>query len=192
MIRTPKADEGAEPGDVIRFYINGMEAQATGDNVWTKNGDSWTVCLEAGEFNKVCDLLAGWNLVSWSVDTESDDIEDALAPIADHIELVLGFEQGGLTYDPNLPQFSTLWEVDHLSGYWIKVDADVTLEMTGAPVSAATPIPVTMGWNLVSYLPNFSLPTETLCSRSGTMSWSPSASTTAVWCTCRATRSTTR
>jgi len=163
-----EGDQGAEPGDNIRFFINGVEAQAYGETVWTTNGDSWQVCLEGGEFTTECQLHEGWNLVSWRIDTESDYIEDALASIADHIELVLGFEQGGLTFDPNLPQFSTLWNVDHLSGYWIKVDADVTLEMTGAAVAVSTPIPVTAGWNLVAYLPDYSMPiTDALQSLDG-------------------------
>lgn len=150
-------DEGADPGDNIRFFVNGMEAQAHGETIWTEMFDSWQVCLEAGEITIYCDLHEGWNLVSWSVDHESDYILDALASIDECLELVLGFEHGGLTYDPNYPVFSTLWEVDHLSGYWIKVNCDITLEISGAPVSGSTPIQVYSGWNLVSYLPDFGM-----------------------------------
>ncbi len=153
---TPE-DEGADPDDNIRFFVNGMEAQAFGETMWTANGDSWEVCLDAGEVTIYCDLHEGWNLVSWRVDHESDYILDALASIDECLELVLGFEHGGLTYDPNEPFFSTLWEVDHLSGYWIKVSCDITLEISGAPVSGSTPIEVYSGWNLVSYLPDFGM-----------------------------------
>ncbi|MEA2031271.1 MAG: T9SS type A sorting domain-containing protein, partial [candidate division Zixibacteria bacterium] len=156
---TPE-DEGADPGDTIRFFINGFEAETDVEPVWTANGDSWQVCLDAGEITKTCDLLAGWNLVSWSVDQEEDYIVDALSSLGDTLEVVMGFEQGALTYDPDLPQFSTLWYVDHLSGYWIKVSDSATLEITGDRVSMATPIEVTSGWNLVSYLPDFSLPVD--------------------------------
>jgi len=154
-------DEGAEPGDNIRFFVNGMEAQAFGETIWTEFLDSWEVCLEAGEITIYCDLHEGWNLVSWRVDHESDYILDALASIDGCLDLVLGFEQGALTFDPNLPIFSTLWEVDHLSGYWIKVSCDITLEISGAPISASTPIEVYTGWNLVSYLPDYGMGIET-------------------------------
>ncbi|MFH2047877.1 MAG: T9SS type A sorting domain-containing protein, partial [bacterium] len=153
-------DEGAEPGNNIRFFVNGMEVQAYGETIWTENGDSYQVCLEAGDVTVYCDLHEGWNLVSWRVDHESDYILDALTSIDGCLELVLGFEQGALTYDPNLPVFSTLWQVDHLSGYWIKVSCDITLEISGAPVSASTPIEVYHGWNLVSYLPDFGMGIE--------------------------------
>jgi hypothetical protein len=155
-----EGDQGAEPGDTITLFVNGVEAIATGNNVWTQNGDSWEVCLEAGlVVTKYCDLQEGWNLVSWNVDHESDYIEDVIQSISDCVELVLGFEQGGLTYDPDLPEFSTLWYVDHLSGYWIKTSCATTLEVTGAVVPASTPIPLSAGWNLVSYLPDFSMST---------------------------------
>jgi len=155
-----EGDQGAEPGDEIRFFINGVEAEATGNTLWANAPTvPQMVCLNLDVCRQVCDLTAGWNLVSWSIDTESDDIEAALASIAPHIQLVLGFEQGGLTYDPTLPQFSTLWYVDHLSGYWIKVDADVEMVIEGNCANVSTPITVTPGWNLVSYLPHVAMPT---------------------------------
>jgi hypothetical protein len=36
---------------------------------------------------------------------------------------------------------------------------DTCLEITGMPVPISTPIPICQGWNLVSYLPDFALPT---------------------------------
>ncbi len=90
-----------------------------------------------------------------------------MASIYDCVEVVLGFEQGGLAFVPTLPEFSTLNSVDHLSGYWIKVKTgcQATLEVTGSLVPITTPIDVTAGWNLVSYLPIDALPvTDALAS----------------------------
>jgi len=122
----------------------------------------WNVCLEAGLPTKVCELVPGWNLVSWNLETATNSIEEVLASISGQYDVVLGFEQGGLTYDPDFLQFSTLWQVDHLSGYWIRINdpAGATLEITGAPVPASMPIPLTNGWNLVSYLPEMAMATE--------------------------------
>ncbi|MBU8933230.1 MAG: T9SS type A sorting domain-containing protein [candidate division Zixibacteria bacterium] len=154
-------DEGADPGEIIRFFINNEYwAQTDVEAIWQDPLESWQVCLSVGEITKTCDLLEGWNLVSWSVDHEDDYILDALSSLGDTLLIVVGFEQGGLIYDAALPQFSTLWYVDHLSGYWIKVSENVTLEMTGVTVSPATPIEVTAGWNLVSYLPDYAMPVE--------------------------------
>ena len=157
----------AEDGDVIRFYINGLLAVTSPQNPMFYDADlpsesPWNVCLEAGLPIKVCELVPGWNLVSWNLETATNNIEEVLASISGQYDVVLGFEQGGLTYDPDFLQFSTLWQVDHLSGYWIRINdpAGAKLEITGAPVPASMPIPLTNGWNLVSYLPEMAMATE--------------------------------
>ena len=154
------ADEGAEIGDIIRIYVNGIEANPSTVPTWTGNGDAHEICLDVGGvMTHSCDLMEGWNLVSWSVDTEVDDIEALLGAYAADIDVVLGFEQGGLTWDPEMPMFSTLFSADHLSGYWIKTKRSFTLEITGMPVPKTTPIPIDNGWNLISYLPDYNLNT---------------------------------
>jgi len=95
-----------------------------------------------------------WNLISWDVDTENDSLEVLLSGILPDVSVVLGFEEGGLTYDPTWPQFSSLQLMDHFHGYWIRTEAASTLDITGATVPDSTPIQLEQGWNLVSYLPD--------------------------------------
>jgi len=152
-------DAGATTGDRIDFFINQIPAVATGDVIYPAEYAQMEVCLEVrGTVEKECTLFEGWNLISWNVNTDSDDILTVLAPIMDYVDVVLGFEQGGLTFDPDLQAFSTLWNVDHLSGYWVRIEgiAEVTLNLSGLPVIETTPIPLTAGWNLVSFLPETS------------------------------------
>ena len=157
---TQFGDDGAVTGDNIRFTINGMDAIATGNTIYPVDYTMIEVCLEVrGEIIKECILAEGWNLVSWNVNTDTDGILDVLGPYMNCIDVILGFERGGLTFDPDLQQFSTLWSVDHLSGYWVKVKpgCPVTLAITGLPVPVTAPISVYQGWNLVSYLPEGAL-----------------------------------
>jgi PKD repeat protein len=154
---TAGIDEGAEAGDIIRLYVNGIEAFPMVTPIWTGNGGVHEVCLDiSNDVPHACHLVEGWNLVSWNVDTEIDSIESVMASISDKIDVVLAFENGGLTWDPDLPLFSNLSFVDHLSGYWIRTNDEVTLEISGRAVPATTPISVDKGWNLVSYLPSHS------------------------------------
>ncbi|MBI5267621.1 MAG: cadherin-like domain-containing protein [candidate division Zixibacteria bacterium] len=153
-------DDGAVAGDNIKFYVNGIQALTTGNTEYPGDYAKVQVCLEYGAtITQTCQLQEGWNLVSWPVQTKSKEVLTVLGPYMNCIDVILGFEQGGLTYDPTLPDFSTLWDVDHFSGYWIKVKqgCPVTLEIEGLPVPMNTPIPVTTGWNLVSYLPKWNL-----------------------------------
>jgi hypothetical protein len=98
-------------------------------------------------------LHKGWNLISWDVDTPDDDIETIIKDIKGCIDIVLGFEQGAATYDPTLSQFSTLTTLDHLHGYWFRMNCDTTLCVAGTKVAPHTPIDLEQNWNLVSYLP---------------------------------------
>jgi hypothetical protein len=152
---TTEEDDGADPGDEITFYVNGYLANASGMTIWTEKGDFNEACLEVLPTETVCITLhEGWNLISWNVDTPDDYIETLLDPVMECVEVVLGFEQGGFTYDPDLTDFSTLWDLDHFHGFWVKMDCEMELCVTGAPVSATTPIELEQGWNLVSYLPD--------------------------------------
>ncbi len=99
-------------------------------------------------------LSAGWNLISWDVDTPEDLVGVLLSDIMSDLVVVLGFEGGGLTYDPDWPQFSTLGYLDHLHGYWMKSLMENTLSLTGVVVPGDSPIVMEAGWNLISYLPD--------------------------------------
>lgn len=168
-------DDGALTGDMISFFVNGMPAVADGDVIYPAEYAEVMVCLSVGDVvTQECTLTEGWNLVSWRIDTESDHIQTVLGPYMNNIDVILGFERGGLTYDPDLTQFSTLWSVDHLSGYWIRVKEGMgfTLAIEGTAVPVSTPIPVTTGWNLVSYLPEVTMePVDALVSLDGILQW---------------------
>jgi hypothetical protein len=108
---------------------------------------------EKGDVTRCLALHKGWNLISWNVDTPDDDIETIIKDIKGCIDVVLGFEQGAASYDPGLSQFSTLTALDHLHGYWFRMDCDTVLCVTGPKVAPNTPIDLEQSWNLVSYLP---------------------------------------
>ncbi len=113
-----------------------------------------TITDEPQEETRCIALHEGWNLISWNVDTEDDDIEAIIADIKGCVDGIFGFEAGAATYDPNLPQFSTLQTLDHLHGYWFRMDCDTVLCVTGLKAAPGTPIQLEANWNLVSYLPD--------------------------------------
>jgi hypothetical protein len=148
-------DEGAEPGDSLTFIINGFEAIPSQTPYWTANGDRHEVCLEVPlEQPRSIMLHQGWNLVSWNVDTPGDYILDLLAPVMECVDVVLGYDNGGFIFDPDLMDYSTLWHLDHYHGYWIRMDCERELIISGLPIPVCLPIPLNADWNLVSYLPS--------------------------------------
>ena len=116
-----------------------------GLNIWRANP---LVSLEIS-------LPTSWSLVSIPLDPKDAPIEDALANIEGHYDVVLSFEQGGLTYIPGKGAFNTLTQIDPEHGYWIDVheDAiDLVLQLLGRLTPTDRPIALERGWNLVSYL----------------------------------------
>ncbi|MFZ1685213.1 MAG: right-handed parallel beta-helix repeat-containing protein [Candidatus Zixiibacteriota bacterium] len=144
------ADEGAVKGDVIQFNTNGTPIYPAMPVVWTENGAISQVCQFQTGVCRTIQLHTGWNLVSWNV-TFDGPIETLLSGVKDAVDIMLGYDQGGLVYIASLPQFSTLNAVDHHHGYWIKANREAVLTVCGSMTPCGDNIPIYAGWNLVSY-----------------------------------------
>ena len=121
-------------------------------------------------------LDTSWNLVSSAVDPLVRAISTVQRPIAGEYFVIQGFDngpqgRGALSYYPSLPpEINTLKTWDALHGYWIKStftgavppgDEEPvlsTLRLSGTRLAEDTPLALGVGWNLVSYLPQTSLP----------------------------------
>ncbi|MBN1937626.1 MAG: right-handed parallel beta-helix repeat-containing protein, partial [Anaerolineae bacterium] len=119
-------------------------------------------------------LAPGWNLFSIDVTPPDPAIGTVLSSLAGQYDVVLSFDGGpsggGHTYDPANPGASDLTTLDVTHGYWIHITAATTQTLTLAyePARDDTPIQLYEGWNLVSYLPDRTLPiTQALESISG-------------------------
>ncbi len=155
-------DIGFLPGEMITLKVNGYNVDPLGGPLyWGENGDRYEACFDGHSIIEVCiPLHMGWNLISWNVDTDVDDIETLAASVMDNVDVILSFESVGLTYDPLLPEFSTLRYMDHFHGAWFRMNAADTLCVEGMYVDPSTPIALEQNWNLVSYLPNDVLSVE--------------------------------
>jgi hypothetical protein len=147
-------DEGCQPGDLIGFKINGRPVYSQTPVHWSSNGDRFEVCQFLTAKCQEIQLHTGWNLISWNV-ALSTDIESLIAPFRDRVDLILGFDRGALSYDPDLVPFSTLHQVDHYHGYWFKMNSEATLRVCGGYIEQFNNIiPIYPGWNLVGYWPD--------------------------------------
>lgn len=73
--------------------------------------------------------------------------------------VVMGYDGGGLSYYPSLPdEFNTLRLLDPYHGYWIKMESKGVLVISGYPATSQTPLALKPGWNLVGYLTPRALP----------------------------------
>jgi len=73
-------------------------------------------------------LNSGWNLISLGVVPENGSVEAVFGSVMDKVIVVKGFDNGGKTYDPLLPQFSTLKILKPKYGYWVKMNESAVLD----------------------------------------------------------------
>jgi len=153
--------EGAIDGETLTFRVNDLLADPiSGDPIWHSQTVT-ELCLAApGQTIQVtvplnrCENGSGWNLISWNVNPLNDSTSDVFANILDKVTVVLGYDNGALSFRPDLPpQFNSLQTVDPYHGYWVKVTESCALSVIGAPVDPATPLPLRIGWNFISYTP---------------------------------------
>ena len=102
------------------------------------------------------DLVAGWNLVSFSIHPTDTEIEEVLSSIDGLYTLVYAWDattDSWLKFDPNVGYGRTLTDLDETMGFWICMTADATLEVQGAS-PGLTEIALGSGgggWNLVGF-----------------------------------------
>jgi len=178
---TSGSDEGAQPGDTITFKIwKASENRIYLASTLGPDTPTWQEGLNRhvnlNGFNRWrISLSAGWNLISFPIkncyyDSASppaipmltgvnyvkvNSLSEVLTSIAGKYIVVRGFDvNGAKTFDPLLPQFSTLHYLAPGYGYWIKMNEPGTLELEGEPVDTNATITLNVGWNLVGYWAN--------------------------------------
>jgi len=145
-------DEGAEPGDTISFTINDQGVSTDPVVVWTESGARFELCEFSDTICRQIHLREGWNLISWNVAYESQ-VEDLISEFSEYIDVIQSFDQGALTYDPDLAEYSTLEYLDYYHGYWFKMDSAYDLEICGAGIGKDEAVSIYEGWNLIGYWP---------------------------------------
>ncbi len=110
-------------------------------------------------------LVESWNLISGWVNPHNTNIGVVQRPISGAYVVILGFDQGGQSYYPDVPlEVNTLKEVDAEHGYWVKVKrgreqgsrgavaALHNLRLVGTAFPENRELALDSDWNLVSFL----------------------------------------
>jgi hypothetical protein len=94
-------------------------------------------------------LDQGWNMISTNIIPDSLSISKVFSPIAGKIVILKNGQ--GQVYIPQY-NINTIGNISPLQGYQVYLNQAATLDIPGLPViPSLTPIPLTSGWNLISY-----------------------------------------
>lgn len=109
----------------------------------------------------IIQLFQGWNLFSFDVQPSDLQVSEILSDIISEVDIVVGIENGiEKIYDPDSSETSDLQIFNPLQGYYIHMLESAVLFITGTEITTDTPISLTKGTNLISYLPDDALPVE--------------------------------
>ncbi|MEM7367845.1 MAG: S8 family serine peptidase [Bacteroidota bacterium] len=100
-------------------------------------------------------LRSGWNLVSFDVMPDDSSVAQVFGSLLpSNLEYVTSFDGGSQLYDPNgLAFLNTLTEIERYAAYWVRVNTDDTLILTGSPINPTRKKDLDAGWNLAAYVP---------------------------------------
>ena len=99
-------------------------------------------------------LLTGWNLISLNVHPVNMEISSIFGSIISNINQIKSPEG---VFIPGNP-YNTLTTFGDGKGYFVNVNNNCGLTVSGSQVNYATPIPMEAGWNLPGYTPQAAMP----------------------------------
>ncbi len=125
------------------------------------NSDFFPFTSQNGWLNAIkifnISLNQNWNLISIPLILQNKSVESVFGDIMNKVIVINSFESGpgggARTYDPLLPEFSDLHEIDEKHGYWVKMNESANLMVIGT-VPENKIINLETNWNLISYLCN--------------------------------------
>ena len=144
--------------DLFTFYDTISECDTVFWNVYAFDGDkAHLASLNNGQFftylNQQIDLNSGWNLASFYVQPKYFQLDSILKPLMNSNTLVKVINESGgfIQYIPGIGWMNTIGSMASTEGYYVKVNADDTLYVSGVKVPLPIDIPLQTGWNIMGY-----------------------------------------
>ncbi len=160
--------EGFVPGERMTFWfylpwddviVEAVPEFTRGDEVYTNNGLS-VLTLDGSPFiDQQITLANRWNLISLNVSPFLHDFQSILAPLIEDEMLVMVKDGRGRFWRLD-HGFNNLRNWDLTQGYEIRVAQPTDFVVRGSIIPNEFPVRVSIGWNLISYIPQQPLALE--------------------------------
>ncbi|MCP4106965.1 MAG: hypothetical protein GY749_15745 [Desulfobacteraceae bacterium] len=135
--------EGSLTGNQANPNIN-MNRNMTVTAVFTE--------YEEPETTQTIPLCGGWNIISSYIIPENPDMETLLQDLIDNDSLVKAIDETGSRFIRIFGSWTNnIGTFNYEKGYKIKVSQDTLLTIRGVPVKLPTSLPLSAGWNIISY-----------------------------------------
>jgi photosystem II stability/assembly factor-like uncharacterized protein len=141
------ASEQREISDCDVTYLIGDHTFDSGASCWYQiGGTSWA--------DQTISLTNGWNIFSLDVVPENIAMMSLVQTLIDEGSLVKIQDEAGAAIEPmpmNMGWIDDIHNWSRTEGYKIRVNRNTTLTISGTPISDPLDIPLSQGWNIISY-----------------------------------------
>ena len=164
----PGQANGFTPGHTILYRLwNETTGEVTNvssnypypgyDEVYTSQGSAFVELAGVSTVTQVISFVPAWNIISFRVEPENMDLLDIVQPLIDEEALYKVLDEDGGTiflmpFPPPIGQWTnTIGNMIATEGYYVKLDLETTLQVSGNPVVTPLNIPLHVGWNIIAY-----------------------------------------
>jgi len=107
------------------------------------------------EYTQTIELKAGYNMISTYVTAPNETVGEVVKPLRDAGSLIKIQDEAGNSFE-NYGTVGGGWIdnvgiIEKTEGYKIRVANNCTLQVTGRPIALPLDIPLTTGWNIISF-----------------------------------------
>jgi len=127
------------------------------DEVFASQGTAFAELNGFTTITQNISLQTGWNIMSFRVEPQNWNMLNIVQHIIDLgiLNKVLDEDGGSIFHlpfpPPNGQWSNTIGNMANTEGYYVKVTGDGSLSLEGYPVETPMDIPLTTGWNIISY-----------------------------------------
>lgn len=159
---------GFTPGNPIIYkywnYLSGEFSNVTAtypypeyDEIYTSQGTAIVELDLITAFTQNISLNGGWNLASFNIQPDNMNLLNIVQPLINQNQLFKVINESGgsifyLPFPPPAGQWSnTIGNMCCTEGYYIRVNGEATLNVTGEKVALPMNTPLFEGWNMMGY-----------------------------------------
>jgi hypothetical protein len=127
------------------------------DETFAAQGSAFVEISGQNIITQSFNLTQGWNIFSCRAVPDNLDMLNIVQPLINQNVLVKVLDEDGgsifhLPFPPPNGQWSnTIGEMQNTEGYYMKVSEESSFIIEGSPVETPLTIPLTTGWNIISY-----------------------------------------
>ena len=138
-------------GDNLEFHYTDA-TYISGDNIFAVGATTFLDLKSVRPVTQTVSLSSGWNILSFTVLPDNRSMFSVVQPLIDNGSLVKVQNEAGTA----LEYLASTWynfigNVMISEGYKVRVNAATSLNITGRPVDSPLSIPLSIGWNIISY-----------------------------------------